>query len=399
MKKSETLDATYSLLSRFLPVRTLDRYVIRQFTFAYLVCGTSIIGLFMVLEGLSKLGKFLNQDKNVILVLFHYFMATLPVYFSQYLAPVLTLIAAMFTVTLLNRSREIVPMKAAGISVARILAPFFLLATLFAGAQIGIQELILPNCKDLIRKGTSYGKKKGTIRPDAVKDSARNNLSIEVEMYDPQRKRGFGVEVYERHASHTSEGDVKRYGYRKIFHATDIVWNEETERWELREGWFHEWKPDGSPVIFSVNGTETNDDVTTTLVRHFDNYELDTRIRPIDFESSDRDIPYLSYAELLGQYRRYTNRRHLEVKLHQRFAFPLANLILLLLGLPYVMRSNRSVLIGVLVAIGIAAAYMLSTTICADLGNKGQLPPAVAAWLPVLFFGALGFTLFDGMES
>ncbi len=402
MKKPKVVDDAFSFLSRFLPVRTLDRYVIRQFAFAYMVCGTSIIGLFMILEGLSKLDKFMSQDKNVLLVLLHYFLATLPVYFSQYLAPVLTLIAAMFTVTLLNRTRELVPMKAAGISIARILAPCFLIATCLAGAQIGIQELILPNCKDLIRKGTSYGKKSGTIRPDPVKDSARDNLTIEVELYDPQAMRGTGVDVYERHPSAAADEEVNAYGYRSIFRATDILWVPEHEHWELREGWVNQWNSDGSPVIFTemIEGAEGDGPShITTLSRKFDKHIVETRIRPIDFESSDRDIPYLSYSELLGQYRRYTNRRHLEVKLHQRFAFPLANLILLLLGLPFVMRANQSVMVGVVIAIAIAAAYMLSTTICADLGNKGQLPPAVAAWLPVLFFGALGFTLFDGMES
>ena len=43
--------------------------------------------------------------------------------------------------------------------------------------------------------------------------------------------------------------------------------------------------------------------------------------------------------------------------------------------------------------------YLLSTMICVDLGNSNSLTPAIAAWLPVLFFGALGFTLFDGIET
>ena len=86
--------------------------------------------------------------------------------------------------------------------------------------------------------------------------------------------------------------------------------------------------------------------------------------------------------------------------MHTRFAFPIANVVLLLLGIPFIMRrGNHSVLIGVGVAILISAAYLLVSTICADLGNKDILPAELAAWLPVLFFGALGLVLFDGIDS
>ncbi|MEM7262623.1 MAG: LptF/LptG family permease [Planctomycetota bacterium] len=381
-------------MSKYLPVRTLDRYVMKQFLISYVICATSIIGLFVVLDGLSKLNKFLKQDANVIWVILQYFMATLPVYFSQYLAPVLTLIAAMFAVTLLNKGQEIVPMKASGISIPRILSPLFLMALCFATVQIGMQELVLPNCKDFIREGTSHGKKKGTIRPDLVVDSARN-LRIKVQQYDPQEKRGTYAEVIELYARDSAGGAQP---IKSMYHAFDMKWLPEQEAWELRNGKLNRWEPDGRPVVFQV--PDEGGDAAGAFAQDFERVVLETRIRPIDFEASDREVPFLSYGELLGQYRRYPHRRHLEVKLHQRFAFPMANLILLLLGLPFVIRQgNKSAIVGVLVAIGIAAAYMLSTTVCADLGNKGELPPAVAAWLPVLFFGALGFTIFDGMES
>ena len=127
---------------------------------------------------------------------------------------------------------------------------------------------------------------------------------------------------------------------------------------------------------------------------------LTTDMRPIDLESSDREIPYLSFGELRDQYKRRSHLKHLEVKLHQRFAFPMANLILLLLGIPFLLRTeNRSIVVGIVLAIAVSTLYLMTTYICADLGTKGQLPPMLAGWLPILFFGALGLTLFDGLES
>jgi lipopolysaccharide export system permease protein len=36
---------------------------------------------------------------------------------------------------------------------------------------------------------------------------------------------------------------------------------------------------------------------------------------------------------------------------------------------------------------------------CKHLGDHDYLSPALAAWLPVLFFGPLGFVLFDAVHT
>jgi lipopolysaccharide export LptBFGC system permease protein LptF len=48
---------------------------------------------------------------------------------------------------------------------------------------------------------------------------------------------------------------------------------------------------------------------------------------------------------------------------------------------------------------GLGTIYLIVTEVCANLGTRGQLEPMLAAWLPVLFFGALGITLFDGIDE
>lgn len=365
-------------LLAYLPLRRLDRYVMKQFLLAYVICSSSLLGLFMILEGLSRLERFMKQETNVILVFLHYYSATIPIYFSQYLGPVLTLIAAMFSLTLLNKGRELLPMKAAGISITRILAPCFFLAFVFALLQIGVQELMLPNLKGYIREATSLSKKKDFITPESVQDPEFRQ-TIHSQKFYPQRQLLENVLINQK----TEKSNV-----RAIFQAQQGQWEKDGDRWFL--------------VLENANVTRW-DEQNRQLPKEDDEprtFRIATNVQPIDFESSDREIPYLSYRELLQQYHRNKELTHLEVKLHQRFAFPLANVILLLLGLPFVLRDDRrSVLLGVAVAILISALYLVSTTICANLGNNATIPPALAAWLPVLFFGALGITLFDTVDS
>jgi lipopolysaccharide export system permease protein len=367
----------------WIPVRCLDRYLMKQFLICYVICTTAVLGLFVVIEGLSRLDNFLKQDVSLPVVIFSYFAATLPLYFTQYLGPVFTLLAGMFALTLLNKSNELVPMKVCAISIQRILAPFFLLALVLALAMVLVQEFVIPNLKDQIRISTSYGNRNDSIHPQPIADN--NNQLISVHDYLPHKKRGTYVKVIKLAAD---EGRIE-----EMWRARELVYRE-PGYWVLVDGNVIRLDEQGRYIR---NPAAARDDPDPG---HFDELRLETDMRPVDLESSDRDIPYLSWGELRDQYKRRPYLTHLEVKLHQRFAFPLANFILLLLGFPFILRGeNKSVILGVGAAVGIAALYLLTTTICADLGNKGSLPPIIAAWLPILFFGALGLTLFDSIES
>lgn len=374
-------------LREAVPLRLFDRYVMRQFMMSWVVCTLAIFGLFMVIEGLTRLDRFMKQDENIIVVLVKYFSAVIPIYFSQFLGPVLTLLATMFAVTQLNKGNELVPLRLAGQSTARILAPFFLLAAVMAGGMIFLQEAVIPNQKDLIRVATAYGERNKAIKPDPIADSF--NSLINVQEYLPDEKRGFFPDVHLRHSSNSS--------LASIIQAEELVWIEPEEGdpyWLLSNGTIQRWDDEGH---LEPNPDAEGEDI---YLQRFKEWPLKTDMQPVDLESSDREINYLSFGELRDQYKRRAHLKHLEVKLHQRFAFPLANFILLLLGLPFVLKGeNRSVIIGIAIAIAISAGYLLATMICADLGNKELLPPILAAWLPVLFFGALGLTLFDGIDG
>ena len=371
----------------YLPLKKVDRYLMRHFLIAWGICAVAILGLFMVIEGLTRIDRFLKQDVNIFVVLARYFTAVIPIYLCNYFGPVLTLLAAMFAVTQLNKGNELVPLRLAGMSTARMLAPFFLLAAISAVGMITLQEAVIPNLKDLIRTATAYGKTKNTIRPDMLTDGY-NNL-IQVREYLPAEKRGTYPHVTIRHPSNSLP--------ESLIQAEEIKWveNEKGEPyWLLLNGSIQKWNEEGMRVRNPDSEGESR------YLSQFPEYVLNTDLRPVDLESTDADIDYLSFSELRAQIKRRGHLKHLEVKLHMRFAFPLSNFILLLLGIPFVLKGeNRSVVISIALAIGIAAGYLFATMICAELGNNERIPPILAAWLPVLFFGALGLTMFDSIDS
>ena len=101
----------------------------------------------------------------------------------------------------------------------------------------------------------------------------------------------------------------------------------------------------------------------------------------------------LSRADLLAMLARQPGDRRLLIELHARFARPLASLVLLLLGLPYVARvGGRSIAGGLTVAFVTSIVYFLVGLLCLEFGNRGDLAPVVAVWVPPAGFGVYALT-------
>jgi lipopolysaccharide export system permease protein len=75
-------------------------------------------------------------------------------------------------------------------------------------------------------------------------------------------------------------------------------------------------------------------------------------------------------------------------------------MLLIFLGLSVILRDqNRNVFISAGLCLCVCALFFGVTFLCKHLGNHDYLPPALAAWLPVLLFGPIAFVLFDAVHT
>jgi lipopolysaccharide export system permease protein len=372
-------------------LKTMDLYVARVFFLSWIACTVSFIGLFVVIEAFAKLDRFLKHEGGFFDTMFRYYGAMVPTIYTNYMGPILTSAAALFTMTLLNRHNEVQALKSAGVSVYRILAPIFVFAALFVGLTFWLQEVVLPNNRDSIRSALAISKSK-PLEPEAYYDS-ENGLHIQVGQYSTTRRVGSIVKVSQRHQ--VNDKAKMQIDANQMEWVPDSPGNEEHGHWLLHDGSIQRWDEGGNLV---VNSSAKNFE---RLKEFFPEMNLETTLRPIDLETSNKDISYLSWSQLRAQFRRQDYHRHLAVKLHHHFAFPMAHVLLLFLGLPFVLKlQNRSVFLGMAAAILIGASFYLVSSVCASIAIEGNyFSPTFAAWLPIMLFGALGFTLFDRMPS
>jgi lipopolysaccharide export LptBFGC system permease protein LptF len=383
--------------------------MIKSFLISYAVCAVSFVTLYIAIEAFTKLNRFVPGGRSsffeIVTTFFgnlaRYHSAMVPTIFANYMGPILTLSAAMFSLTFLNRGNEFTPVKAAGISIYRMLVPIFALALTFSGVTFVLQDWVIPELREPIRQALSLSRS-DALQPDPFYDPI-HNLHIKIERYDPFQKVAEGVII--ENWNLTSDRDSEQVN--TFLDAQTMVWYQdadstpkhETGRWVVRDGSIQRYKAGWrGELIYNTEGSDFY-----RLKEPFDEKHLDTSLLPIDLETSDQDISYLSSAELISQYQRQPYHRHLLARLHHHFAFPLSHVILLLLGIPFVLNSrNRSFFLSLAVSFILCAGYFLVSSMALSLASdpgEHALPPILASWLPNVLFGSLGLTIFVNMRT
>ncbi len=126
--------------------RRLDRYVTSLYLWHLAVCFLAVLGLYVVVDTFAHLDDFSKQgalaEQVRAVVTYHAYQ--IPVLVGQFL-PVVVLLAGIIAVGRLSTYNEINAMKAAGVSIHRILLPVFLAS--FGVGLLGMadQELLVPS--------------------------------------------------------------------------------------------------------------------------------------------------------------------------------------------------------------------------------------------------------------
>jgi lipopolysaccharide export LptBFGC system permease protein LptF len=363
-------------------IRILDRYVLAVFLSAVAVFTISFATLFLVLDLASKLSNFLAL-KNVSTLAFigRYYVVRLPLILT-YLAPTVLLFAAIFTLIKLARANEILPMIASGTSLRRIAGPF-LAAALFAGAGMAaMEEFVLPPLGDAIVDTDELVDNQETTYRISAYDG---RVFVYALSYDQvgRRMRNLRVTIL--------DDEMRR---QEVAVAAEGAWDPGRRRFIARGGTVE------YPQERVANGGRPE---TRRVTIPPEGWEFPATIGP---ESLRRNssfasrFPFSTLANLEQKARAHPHIPVFRVRIHARFAFALSPLVLLLLGLPFVASApGKTFLSGMFLCFLLALAYYMTYFVLQDLGNRGDLPAAWAAWTPTGLFGGIGLVSFARMRT
>ena len=384
-------------------VGTLDGYVLRRFLVVWVANLFSFSLVFILLDLFEKLDEFSKHTEGFVEmagVLTRYYGALLPIIFCKVLGPIVTLTAGLFTITLFQRSNEIVPMLANGRSYPRLFLPMILSAVVLAVLTFAVQEFWIPGTRDALLETRGKRGDKEVLK-DRIYRDIKNDSLILIKEYKLGERRASGVTVFPvGRARAATPGGIHR-----LFEAESMRWIEpelepENGYWLLEDGWVQTYEileSIGRPRLRTVE--QAGEDALPLVRETFAERRLETTLIPQDLEVQEEQVLHMNLSQL---------RRKMEssvdegwaIQYWSRFLTPLGGIILLITGLPVIVYFGaRNIFFGALVAACIACAYFLAGAFFEGVVKGTVLTAAVGVALTPLGFLALGITWLRGLRS
>ena len=123
-------------------------------------------------------------------------------------------------------------------------------------------------------------------------------------------------------------------------------------------------------------------------------------LRPVDLalRRSNSWLDFMSVSQLnqLLSMRRLPDKSAAQMAKHIRVTDPLNNLVMLLLGLPFILSRERNIKASAGLCILMVGAFFAFVYICRSIND---LPPSLAAWLPILLFGPVAVVMQDSIKT
>jgi LPS export ABC transporter permease LptG/LPS export ABC transporter permease LptF len=352
----------------------LDRYLLRELL-VFMAIGLAVAAVvFVVIDLLQTLDRYIRIKPPLVYVLEH-FVYRVPAALHDGL-PVVMLVATIFLFLALTRAHELTAMKAAGVSLYRVATPVLALAGGVAVAAFLFQELLLPRLNELGDE-VDRVKIRGQL-PRHLQSRERlwlrtaDSRFYRVELLHPGTSDLYGVTVLEI--------DQASFRLQSRLDARRAHWT--PEGWELTDGAFREFGPRGEvhTVPFALTAIDLREEIDDFTKIH----------KPIGAMSYRELRDYITRLETTGfQVKKYM------VELYSKIAFPLVNLIMVVVAIPFSLQSPRGGrLFGVALAIAIMAGYLVVHYVALAFARADLLPPLLAAWTANIIFLGLGTSLF-----
>ncbi len=347
-------------------MRLIDRYIVQQVSESY-VLGVGAFTSILLLTHLFSLARLASEVPVPIQSNLALFLLRVP-YFATYSLPFATLFAVLMAFGRLSDSNEITAMRTSGWSLGRVAAPVVVTGLAVTMLALAMGEWVVPHAEARYR----------TLLNEIVRRPAP-----EIQYQVQFRELIGGVDsVFYAHELNGLTGTMRR---------VTIVQFEEQRPVRLIEAEVAKYSPfgwiltRGRLYLLSAGGVATD----------FEEWRIALSRTPRQLIAARRDPFEMTIAELRQQIQKLRaageSVARFAVSLHAKVALPASSVIFALLAVPLglrPLRAGKSIGFGLTVLVLVTYYFLMSVTI--TLGERGQIPPFLAAWSPNLLVAAAG---------
>ncbi|HEX8746944.1 MAG TPA: LptF/LptG family permease [Pyrinomonadaceae bacterium] len=347
----------------------LDKTVIRTVSLSFATVLIALAALILVFT-LFELWKWIVERGTGTRTVLEYLLYLLPFVGVQLASPSM-LVAVLVSYALMARRSEAIAWWACGQSVFRLALPG-LFTAICAGLLLwGVQERLMPAAnlrQDALRAQIRTGTARASTQSGRLWLASTETGRIYSYIYD-----GTGAQLY----------DLSIYEFDPDgIHLSRIIKGETAD-----------WTTAGGMVLEGAD--ETILDGLSMTSRQTERLEM-RRPDSIDLFKPWADKPSQLSAKELSAYIKTIRRKGesvapLMVALQRKYADPFGVVVMALVGIPLALAfGRRSAIAALSYAVAVGLAFWGVTSGSQQMGVYGFLPPAVAAWAPVVIFGATG---------
>lgn len=378
-------------------MRLLDRYIVRSFLLNYLLAFAVMCGMYVLLDlivnfdrfskGAAMAGESTALMGSMGLDILEYYSYQLLVIFQQ-VAGAIPLMAAGFTMVRMTRHNELTAMLASGVSLYRVATPIVLVSIIFSGLVIVDQEVLMPACADkLIRKHEEVNRTESKTDPVYFVKDADNSLFM-ASAYDPTSQSLKDVRIIQRDEDGTPIGRIM---------ADSAVWNPNLKN---NPGSAGGWQFKNVRHIDDRTGNDPSKRLAEKVEATYD-YFTNLSPQQLDLIATKKAVDYLASSQIqsLIEASLGPTRASLEKTMHTRFTQPIMNVILLLVGIPFLLTREPRQLVFNMFYCTAATSVIFAATFVMYQAAGTVVPPVLGAWLPVLLFAPVAVAMLDTIKT
>lgn len=349
--------------------KKLDRYIFFRLISITLFVVLVLVFIFIVIDFSENSEDFTDKGATFAQIFGTYYLNYIPE-IIRLIIPVAAFTACLYLTGQMAERLEITALKAAGISLYRLLLPYLAFAFLASASISYLDGFVIPHANQKrIAFETKYlqGRSTSVDRNQIFRQESEQSI-FKISYFNTTEQIGYRVDVFRFRGDSVSE----------TLYIQRMIWEPDSSQWKLENIRKRNFTPGGY--------TET----------HIDSVDTTLNILPRDLARKTSDIYQLTYPEAENYINSIErtgagNVALPKVQLYSRYAYPFSIIVVTILGfaLASVRRSGGK---GFYIAAGLSVSflYLVMMKVIEPFGGKGEIDPLLAAVLPHIIFLIIG---------
>jgi lipopolysaccharide export system permease protein len=354
-------------------VNLLDRYFLKEFLKPLGACLVAFLLCMVVYDLYDNINDFI-EAKVSIREIFQYYLILIPSWIVQVM-PITLLLSLLYVLSSMSKNGELTAMRASGLDMFRLMTPYFLIGICASMQMLSLNLSWAPiaqaKARNFYLKLTDRNKSTLKKQNRVTYYDVAGNRWWYLSSLDPQQKQATGIEIM--------QGDEQKQDQRKISASFGVY---ENGFWRFRNVVICDYRlPLSDPRrIQKLNELEAKE-MTEAPRQILSEFGKTKQISTQDLLQNLKYSARLAPKQLLL----------FKTEFHSRLAFPLGNLVVFLIGVPFgVIGQRRSNFLAIVNAILFFFGYLMASKMLLYFATLGYIPPIVGAWLPNIAFSIFG---------